>query len=304
MLCLLLAPLLLTRHSLTHTLTHTLTHHSHPPTHTHTHLSTKSICLNDVYRRKLTLRLQAHHPNKVFIPVDGCHGGSNVSELSTRVYRDLLRIPNVDAIMLLWDSDASDLWRYANPKPKAGPQKGFDPSVPLLPPPTQEMQDTYTANLVVVLTRLKQKTPNVIVGGPVLFGERPRGLNPLDPSYEAYLGINRRVCAQLNVTYIDFRSKFFSLLPPGWEPPPNYHISQGGTGGKLTLDGEHLKNVAREVIMGEFLSQLYQWWPGDDDVAPEDAVSEESRARLRRRRENATLPKDYFSPTLFLPNNY
>ena len=264
-----------------------------------------SICLNDIYRRKLTLKLQAHHPAKVFIPVDACIGGSNVTFMNERADRDLLGVPNLEAIFLQWDSDASDLWRWTKPKPmgyiKGDPR--YDNNTLYYLPPSQATQAAYEANLVKLLKRFLQKTPNVVLSGPAIGGsENPRGRSVLDPQYDVFAEINKRACASLNVTFIDLRTKLYALLPPGWSAPPNFETRLGGPGGKITVDGEHFNDVARDMILEEYMEYLYEWFPGDDDVSAEDGATQASRARLRKRRDEAPLPKDYFSPTLYLAN--
>ena len=264
-----------------------------------------SICLNDIYRRKLTLKLQAHHPAKVFIPIDACVGGSNVTFMNERADRDLLGVPNLEAIFLQWDSDASDLWRWTKPKPmgyiKGDPR--FDNTTLYYLPPSQATQAAYEANLVKLLKRFLQKTPNVVLSGPAIGGsENPRGHSVLDPQYEVFQDINKRVCASLNVSFIDLRTKLYALLPPGWSAPPNFETRLGGPGGKITVDGEHFNDVARDMILDAYMEHLYKWFPGDDDVSPEDGATPASRAYLRKQRDEAPLPKDYFSPTLFLAN--
>jgi hypothetical protein len=127
------------------------------------------------------------------------------------------------------------------------------------------------------------KTPRVAMAGPFLMGERVRGMNPFDPVYETFLEINKEMAKRLNVTYFPFRDIFLSALPPGQDLTV-VALRVGGPGGYLTIDGEHLNDRARDMVLEKF--------PGDDDV--ELWNKGEDRSKL-------PVARDYFSPSLFLP---
>lgn len=250
-----------------------------------------SLCLNDVYRRKVSLMLQAHHPNKIFMPIDACIGGSNVSYIRQRIPYDMLRISNVDAIFMLWGSDASDVYRYFPERRGAVPGYGNNH----LLPPSAARQAAYINDLTWLILEFLKKTPNVVISGPTLYGEQRRGLNAMDAIYDTYTDINIRVCRDLNVTYLNLRELFFNSMPPNYTAPEHVVAKHfGGPGGILTEDGEHANDRGRDLILAEYFKELVKWWPGDDDVRQ----GEESTANERR--DKAPLPKDYFSPSLFL----
>lgn len=242
-----------------------------------------SICLNDIYRRKISLLLQNHHPNQVFMPVDACIGGSNVTAIRRRAYRSLLRIRNIEAIFFMWDSDASDIYRYNPPRLIDG--KGF------VVPPSEDIKAAYKDDLAWLLRNFLDKTPRVAMAGPFLMGERVRGMNPFDHVYEVFLEINKDMAKRFNVTYFPFRDIFFSALPPGWDLTV-VALRSGGPGGYLTIDGEHLNDRARDMVLEKYKQLLLTWFPGDDDV--EYWNKGEDRSKL-------PVPRDYFSPSLFLP---
>ena len=99
------------------------------------------------------------------------------------------------------------------------------------------------------------KTPRVAMAGPFLMGERVRGMNPFDPVYETFLEINKEMAKRLNVTYFPFRDIFLSALPPGQDLTV-VALRVGGPGGYLTIDGEHLNDRARDMVLEKFMQQL------------------------------------------------
>ena len=129
------------------------------------------------------------------------------------------------------------------------------------------------------------------MAGPFLMGERVRGMNRFDPVYEVFLQINKDMAKRFNVTYFPFRDIFFSALPPGWDLTV-VALRSGGPGGYLTIDGEHLNDRARDMVLEKYMQLLLTWFPGDDDV--EFWNKGEDRSKL-------PVPRDYFSPSLFLP---
>jgi hypothetical protein len=89
--------------------------------------------------------------------------------------------------------------------------------------------EEYNQSLTKVLEISTSKIKHVILGGPTLYGEKPRGNNSNDAMLDYYSDINREICATYGVLYIESRDIFFENLPPGWDQHQGY----------LTLDGEH-----------------------------------------------------------------
>jgi hypothetical protein len=87
----------------------------------------------------------------------------------------------------------------------------------------------YNESLIRVLVKVTGTFKHVILGGPTLYGEKPRGNNSNDAMLDYYSDINREICATYGVLYIESRDIFFENLPPGWDQHQGY----------LTLDGEH-----------------------------------------------------------------
>jgi hypothetical protein len=62
---------------------------------------------------------------------------------------------------------------------------------------------------------------------------------------DAYTAINRRICAEYSIEYIDVRTPLLASYDAGVDP---------------TRDGEHFNNVGTTIVGDLFVHQLYDWW--------------------------------------------
>ena len=89
------------------------------------------------------------------------------------------------------------------------------------------------------------------VGGPVLLGEGPIGLNPSfkykGPEPNKYRDINKEVCKRFNVPYMDIKRAFEQSLPWYW-----FFF-----GGVVTEDGEHQNERGTEITANMSLMILF-----------------------------------------------
>lgn len=134
-----------------------------------------------------------------------------------------------DAVILYWDSDV-------NPGPRDGSSAMANSSI-----------SRYLMDLNWVIEKLQANCKVVILAGPTLTGELPRGQNPLDAQLDYYTNLNQQTAARYNITFINTRDWYFANLPAGWN-----HFS-----GWLTVDGEHpnrrgstmLRTVFRKALL-------------------------------------------------------
>lgn len=133
-----------------------------------------------------------------------------------------------DAIILYWDSDV-------NP----GPRNGENPLDP-------DAISAYLSNLYYVLDQLTHNIDIVIMAGPTLSGELPRGQNPLDSALDYYVELNNATAAMYNITYINTRDIFFSALPADWDYESGY----------VTQDGEHPNPRGENLLRRTFRQAL------------------------------------------------
>lgn len=78
--------------------------------------------------------------------------------------------------------------------------------------------------------------------------------------------MNANVNRECNVTYINFRKIFSSLLPPGWDKVV-VRKEEGGSGGYITIDGEHENDLGHRVVFYAFTDVLLnRFFPGEDDL--------------------------------------
>lgn len=164
--------------------------------------------------------IKQHHQTEVFY---FGHGGYKIADLRAVMHDKLFHRFDYssaftwrhagppDAVILYWDSDV-------NP----GPHDGTTPL-------TNATLTAYVHNLHYVLEQLKSHCKVVIMGGPTLSGELPRGQNHLDAYLDHYVILNSQIAEALNVTYINTRDAYFDNLPDDWDQSSGY----------LTTDGEH-----------------------------------------------------------------
>lgn len=89
--------------------------------------------------------------------------------------------------------------------------------------------------------------------GPGLLGEGPLFLPPRfagkDAMLDLYRTINKRVCEEADITYIDLRKAFQEALPSVWLFSRWY----------VTSDGEHPNEKGTQIIADAFGGLLSQW---------------------------------------------
>lgn len=193
--------------------------------------------------RSIESQLSTLHPDTTIYVYGSGIGGNRILDLKNRMNTDVLDRSSwkslvtgrtaPDALVLYWDSDCSDVDET---------------------PDTQDsIRAAYESNLRYVLTQLTNRIPHVIVAGPSLYGELPRGQNSKDEMYDAYTNINRNISAEFGLTYLETRAEFFANLPTGW----NQHS------GYLTVDGEHHNSRGAQLVEEMFLRAIdsleYLW---------------------------------------------
>jgi hypothetical protein len=130
-------------------------------------------------------RLETAHPGLRVEVVNAGVNGDTISEIRARLARDVLPL-HASAVVLYWDSDAVDLVEDE-----------------LKHRQVRERRAAYEEVLRDVLETLKASGAYLLVAGPTLYGERRRGQNSLDHQLDAYEAINRHVCAELAVGFVD-----------------------------------------------------------------------------------------------------
>ena len=88
----------------------------------------------------------------------------------------------------------------------------------------------------------------MVVSGPTLMGELPRGRNPKDGILDAYAEINRRLCHAHHATWVDTRQAAFHWL--GGNAP------EERDSGRLTEDGEHLSATGVSLVASRLSEAL------------------------------------------------
>ncbi len=184
------------------------------------------------------------HPGVALDLVNAGNNGDCIADIRARLPHDVLALRPA-AVVLYWDSDAAEV-----EDEHESPER------------SRALRADYARNLAAVLTDLRGVTPNVVVAGPTLLGERPRGHNPKDHVLDAYERINRRVCHAHHVTWVDTRRAAFAWLS-GHPTRPDRDS------GLLTEDGEHLNAAGTELVAGEIASALGRWLSGQAGPPPE-----------------------------------
>ena len=174
------------------------------------------------------------HPAAALDLVNAGVNGDCIADIRARLAEDVLPLRPA-AVVLYWDSDAADA-EDATESPAR----------------SRALRADYERDLAAVLATLSAVTRHVIVSGPTLLGERPRGRNPKDHVLDAYAEINRRVSHAHHATWVDTRHAAFHWLeanPPGRERES----------GQLTEDGEHLNAEGTSLVAAEMASEVGRW---------------------------------------------
>jgi lysophospholipase L1-like esterase len=179
-------------------------------------------------------RLETMNPGLRVEVVNAGVNGDTISEIRDRLARDVLPL-HAGAVVLYWDSDAvetveDDLKRRQ----------------------VRARRAAYEGALRDVLETLKATDAYLVVAGPTLYGERRRGQNSLDHQLDAYEAINRRVCAELQIDFVDTRHAAFQWLS-------EHPAAGGGDQRQLTDDGEHLSSRGVELVADEITRALEPW---------------------------------------------
>eukprot|EP01041_Mallomonas_annulata_P011360 gene11360-23779_t len=140
--------------------------------------------------------LSKRHPNLNFKLWDKGISGNRINDIRIRLDRDVF-VYRPHAVVVYWDSDAADVNEFA-----------------MTADEVIALRTRYEVNLVEVLQRLQAYGAEVFLSGPTVQGERPHGQNTRDVILDAYRVINKRVCRDAGVRYIDSRAAFFEALMP------------------------------------------------------------------------------------------
>lgn len=174
--------------------------------------------------------LESRRPGATYEIVNAGVNGDCIAEIRARLGVDVLALDPV-AVVLYWDSDAADV---------------EDPDEP--GPDRARLRAEYERHLDSVLSLLRVRTSHVVVSGPTLYGEQPRGKNEKDDVLDAYAAINHRFARRHHAAYVDTRRAAFDWLSR----------NRRGTGGErlLTEDGEHLNDAGVRLVADELAAAL------------------------------------------------
>jgi lysophospholipase L1-like esterase len=193
------------------------------------HRSAEDHDLLDAVARELARR----HPALQFEMVDAGVNGNTIADIQARLDEDVIALMPA-AVVLYWDSDVSEV----------------DESR-LSAAAVSARRTNYRRTLSDVMKRLVDAGVHVIVSGPTLIGEAPRGQNPKDRMLDDYRRINRAVARSFNAAYVDTRRAFLAQLTR--QPPAN------GGAKLLTEDGEHLNDAGAAEVQKQFVAALDSW---------------------------------------------
>lgn len=193
------------------------------------HRSAKDHGLLEQARAELSRR----HPTRRFDVVDAGVNGDMIADIQARLDDDVIVLKPA-AVVLYWDSDVSDVDESRMSTSEVAARRR-----------------AYRAVLQDVLTRLVRSGAHVIVSGPTLIGEAPRGQNPKDGMLDDYRRINRAVARSANVAYVDTRRAFLAQLAP--------QAASGQPKMRLTEDGEHLNDAGAAVALRQFVAAIDAW---------------------------------------------
>lgn len=107
----------------------------------------------------------------------------------------------------------------------------------------------YTNDLHEVLASLTAGVSRgkIAMAGPTLYGELPRGENVYDALFETYVGVNERAAAQHNITYLNMRDVFFSIIEAArWDR----------ASGLLTLEDRVHHNECGSRVVASILTRV------------------------------------------------
>lgn len=178
--------------------------------------------------------LERSHPGVALDLVNAGVNGDCIADIRARLAEDVLALRPA-AVVLYWDSDAADV-EDAEESP-AG---------------SRALRAAYERDLDAVLATLREATAHVVVSGPTLLGERPRGRNPKDHVLDAYAEVNRRLCHAHQAVWVDTRQAAFQWLRENAR-------AEDRESGLLTEDGEHLSRAGTDLVADRVASALGRW---------------------------------------------
>ena len=200
------------------------------------------------FRYNLGGKIQSYLPQYKLLFYMAGVGGDFVSRQLARLDSVLDAASNVqpiDFVLLLSDSDASDIdWFFKTESVR------------------QHYQTQYIWDMTSILSRIKQRIPNVSIGlaGPVLMGEGPLyNINPINTLaawhgeylakrkvYDQYRDINIGIAAAFSIPYLDIRQRFLDHIPK----------KRLGFRNCLTDDGEHENERGTYIVAKMFAETL------------------------------------------------
>jgi len=174
--------------------------------------------------------LESRRPGSSFEVINAGVNGDRIAEIRARLAADVLAAAPV-AVVLYWDSDAADA------------EDGDE-----APAARARLRAEYERQLDAVLGTLHAGVRHVVVAGPTLLGERPRGSNEKDDVLDAYAAINHRLARRHHAAWVDTRHAAFEWLVR--------HRHDGNAALRLTEDGEHLNDQGARLVADELAAAL------------------------------------------------
>ena len=191
----------------------------------------------DYHMKRLILQYFPKYP--IGDIVNAGVGGDRIYRMRDRLYRDALDL-NPDAMILLWDSDCSDI-----------DESDYTPDG------ITELRKKYEDDLVYVVEEIQKAGVYLVISGPILLGEIGKALKrdrqrilEKEQMLDDYRAINRKVAENHNVSYIDLRDNFQRAIP-------FYRLSHSGC---VTSDGEHENENGTKIVARLFAGELYKWF--------------------------------------------
>lgn len=189
----------------------------------------------------------------IYLHATSSHSPTSLHYSSCQYHRlpsilEVMRTRPINAIMLLWDSDVSDVDEAS-----------------MSPQQIVSVRDYYRSNITFVIESLRQQQPDLYISmaGPVLLGERQsRYFSPISQDIfdqkqfqlDAYVRINLEMATWMEIPYINLRKAYYEVLP-------FYRLAYDEC---LTIDGEHpnsngayvtAKNLA--IVLDGWLRESY-----------------------------------------------
>ena len=152
-------------------------------------------------------------------------------EKNTKLHINKQKANLPDVIIVYWDSDSEteDIDWSDNKREK--------------------FRDEYKTRLSNLISYLKINIRHVALAGPGLDGEDKEDSNGRQFIIESYRTINKVICSNYNIKYIDIRLELLNNLP----------YNNNREKGYLTTDGKHLNKNGIKVVANKFIKVLDNW---------------------------------------------